>query len=63
MTDEPNEIMAEAKAAKDRSDAAREAEQARNWPMGAFGVGVGIGVGSAAIAAALLFANRSRTKK
>ncbi|PAX08224.1 hypothetical protein [Sphingomonas lenta] len=62
MSDEPNEILAEAKAVKDRERAAAEKDdKARNWPLGAFGMGVGIG--SAAVAAAVLFANRSRSKK
>ena len=62
MSDEPNEILAEAKAVKDREQAANSRdEKARNWPLGA--IGVGVGIGSAAVAAAVLFANRSRSKK
>jgi hypothetical protein len=64
VSDEPNEILAAAKAAKDRSDAVKDADgKERSWPVAAFGVGVGVGIGSAAIAGALLFANRSRSKK
>ena len=61
MSDEPNEIVAAAKAAKDRQDAAGQADKAKNWPVAAFGVGLGIG--SAAVAAAMLFANRQRSRK
>lgn len=63
MTDEPNEIVAASKAAKDRQDAVggTDADKAKSWPVAAFGVGVG--VGSAAVAAAMLFANRQRSKK
>ena len=63
MSDEPNEIVATAKAAKDHKDAAGEAapDKAKSWPVAAFGVGVG--VGSAAVAAAMLFANRQRSRK
>jgi hypothetical protein len=61
--DEPNEIVAAARAAKDRSEAAakRMAERARNWPLGA--IGVGVGIGSAAVAAAVIFASRSKGTK
>lgn len=62
MSDEPNEILAEAKAAKDREQAAAQrGDEARNWQIGA--ISVGVGIGSAAVAAALLFANRQRSKK
>ena len=49
--DEPNEIVAVARAAKERSDAAARsmAERAKSWPLGA--IGVGVGIGSAAVAA------------
>ena len=62
MTDEPNEILAEAKAAKEREQAAKErTDRMRNWPLGV--IGVGVGIGSAAVAAAVLFASRSRSRK
>jgi ElaB/YqjD/DUF883 family membrane-anchored ribosome-binding protein len=62
LSDEPNEILAAARAAKEREEAAKATdEKARNWPLGA--IGVGVGIGSAAVAAAVLFANRSRSKK
>ena len=61
--DEPNEIVATARAAKDRSEAAARsmADRAKNWPLGA--IGVGVGIGSAAVAAAVMFASRSRRDK
>ena len=60
---EPNEIVAVAKAAKDHSEAAARSmsERARNWPLGA--IGVGVGIGSAAIAAAVLYASRSKAER
>ena len=63
MDDEPNEIVAMARAAKERSDAAARsmAERAKSWPLGA--IGVGVGIGSAAVAAAVLYASRSKGGK
>ncbi|HEX8383318.1 MAG TPA: hypothetical protein VF592_08085 [Sphingomonas sp.] len=67
MTDqpdqEPNEIVAVARAAKERSEAAARsvAERAKSWPLGA--IGVGVGIGSAAVAAAVIFASRSKGGK
>lgn len=61
--DAPNEILAAARAAKTQSDAAAKAlaDKAGHWPIGK--IGLGVGIGSAAVAAAVLFANRSRPKK
>jgi hypothetical protein len=61
--DEPNEIVATARAAKERSEAAARsmAERAKNWPLGA--IGVGVGIGSAAVAAAVIYASRSKGDK
>ncbi|WP_375403667.1 hypothetical protein [uncultured Sphingomonas sp.] len=61
--DEPNEIVATARAAKERSEAAARtiSDRAKNWPLGA--IGVGVGIGSAAVAAALLYASRSKRGK
>ena len=59
--DEPNEILAAARDAKAREEAATKARRARHdrrWQLGTLGLGVGIG--SAAVAAAVLFANRDR---
>jgi hypothetical protein len=58
MSDEPNEILEAAKAAKAHQDAgadkAKASDKARRWQLGGI---VGVGIGSAAVAAALLFAN------
>jgi len=59
--DEENEIMAAARAAKARKDAAAgtpEPAKGRNWQIAA----IGAGIGSAALAAAVLYANRNRKK-
>ncbi|WP_244624337.1 hypothetical protein [Sphingomonas sp. So64.6b] len=60
---EMNEIEAaarEAKRAREAADASVEArEDGGNWPI----LPISIGVGSAALAAALLYANRSRKKR
>lgn len=62
MTDEPNEILATAAAAKAHEKAGAEkaqaSERARRWQIGRL---VGVGIGSAAVAAALLFANNRRS--
>jgi len=62
-----NEIEAAAHAAKRVREAADETDRAKKaqtkdgvWPVGP--ITIGIGVGSAALAAALLYANRSRKK-
>ena len=66
MTDEPktfgpeeNEIMAAAREARERRDAAeRTPEPAK---LGKWGIAaIGAGVGSAAVAAAMLYANRKK---
>ena len=61
-TDEPNEIVATARAAKahENAGAARAADKARErrWELGK--IGLGVGIGSAAVAAAVLFATRKR---
>ncbi len=55
---ETNEILAAARDAK----AIRERAAKKNeWPIAA--IGLGVGVGSAAIAAAMLYASRSRGKR
>ncbi len=59
MSDEPNEILAEAAAAKQHEAAAKEAKHDRKgWDLGK--IGLGVGIGSAAVAAAVLFANRKK---
>ncbi len=56
--EEPNEIVAAAKAAKERTERANAKKDAGNWPLKA--IGLGVGIGSAAVAAAMLYANRDR---
>ena len=59
-----NEIVAAARDAKAREDAAKGGEAARKatrWQIGKFALGAGIG--SAAVAAAVLFANRDKGAK
>lgn len=60
-TDETNEILEAAKAAKRQGEAAAEAvaTKARDWPLAA----VGLGIASAALAGALIYASRNRPKK
>lgn len=61
MSDEPNEILAAAAAAKQHEAAAKEAKRdaaSGTWNLGR--IGLGVGIGSAAVAAALLYANRSK---
>lgn len=59
MSDEPNEIVAEAAAAKQRAAAAKgNARDKKSWDIGK--IGLGVGIGSAAVAAAVLFANRRK---
>ena len=60
--DTPNEILASVKAAKEQAAtvASKTAKKTRSWPLGR--IGLGVGIGSAAVAAAVLFANRSREK-
>lgn len=62
---EMNEIEAAAHAAKrvreaaDKTDRDKQsAETKGNWPL--VPIGIGLGIGSAALAAALLYANRTR---
>lgn len=61
MSDEPNEILATAAAAKAHEKAGaekvKESQRARRWQIGRL---VGVGIGSAAVAAAVLFANNKR---
>jgi len=57
-----NEIMAEARAAKARKDAAAttpEPSKGLHWQIAA----IGAGIGSAALAAAVIYANRNGKKK
>ena len=54
--DQPNEIIAEARAAK--ASKPQTEKKAGNWPLRA--IGLGVGIGSAAVAAALLYGNRHR---
>ena len=59
MSDEPNEILAAAAAAKQHETAAKDAKaarQKRGWDLGK--IGLGGGIGSAAIAAAVLFTRK-----
>lgn len=59
MSDEPNEILAAAAAAKQAKAAAKGAEKdrkVRGWNLGK--IGLGVGIGSAAVAAAVLFTRK-----
>jgi len=61
VSDEPNEILATAAAAKHHETGAAEAKRAqkkRAWNLGR--IGLGVGIGSAAVAAAVLFANKGK---
>jgi hypothetical protein len=59
VSDEPNEILATAAAAKQHREAAKQAKPGRKgWDLGR--IGLGVGIGSAAVAAAVLFANRNK---
>ena len=61
MSDEINEIEEAARDAKRVRDAAAKTKpdaKSDHWPIAQ--VAIGVGVGSAAIAAAFLFANRSK---
>ena len=61
MSDQPNEILEAAAAAKAQQDAVarrRDAARSNRWPMRI----IGVGIGSAAVAAAVLFANAGKTK-
>ncbi len=62
-TDTPNEILAAARDAKARGEAAAKAvaEKTKNWPLAR--IGLAAGIGSAAIAGAVLFAGRNKTRK
>ena len=58
---EENEIMAAARAAKERAEAAAgtpEPARLSKWGIAA----IGAGVGSAAVAAAVLYANRNKKR-
>ncbi len=61
MSDQPNEILEAAAAAKARQDAAagtKDPSTKSHWPMRI----IGVGIGSAAVAAAVLFANAGKKK-
>ncbi|MCU6455375.1 hypothetical protein LPN01_14935 [Sphingomonas sp. A2-49] len=61
MSDQPNEILEAAAAAKAQQDAVartRDPSRTSRWPMRI----IGVGIGSAAVAAAVLFANSNRTR-
>ena len=61
MSEEPNEILEVAAAAKSHEEGAAEAKRAkekRGWNLGR--IGLGVGIGSAALAAAVLFANKGK---
>ena len=62
MTDPetPNEILAAVKATKMQaaSSADKAARTAKSWPLAT--IGIGVGIGSAAVAAAVLYASRSK---
>ena len=61
MSDQPNEILEAAAAAKAQQDAAARSRGTANrnhWPMRI----IGGGIGSAAVAAAVLFANSGKKK-
>ncbi|MEH3158777.1 MAG: hypothetical protein PGN08_07450 [Sphingomonas taxi] len=60
MSDQPNEILEAAAAAKAHQDAAKTHDPAKksHWPMRI----IGVGIGSAAVAAAVLFANSGKKK-
>lgn len=60
--DDTNEILAATRSAKAQREAAAASgddAKAKRWPIAT----IGLGIGSAAIAAALLYANRSRQKR
>ena len=56
-----NEILEAVKATKTQAASAADkaAQKARSWPLAK--IGFGVGIGSAAVAAAVLFANRSKS--
>jgi hypothetical protein len=59
-----NEVEAACKEAKRVREAAAEApkrDRAGHWP--AVPISIGVGIGSAALTAALLYANRTRSKR
>jgi hypothetical protein len=58
--EEPNEIVAATHEVKVRGEAALRAagDRVKRWPLTT--IGLGVGIGSAAVAAAVLFANRSK---
>jgi homoserine kinase len=59
-----NEVEAACQAAKRVREAAAEGtktERPSRWP--AVPIGIGVGIGSAALAAALLYANRTRNER
>jgi len=61
MSDQPNEILEAAAAAKAQQDAAagtKDPARSSRWPMRI----IGVGIGSAAVAAAVLFANSGKNK-
>ena len=61
MSDQPNEILAAAAAAKAQQDAVaatRDPASKKRWPMRI----IGVGIGSAAVAAAVLFAKSGKAK-
>jgi len=60
-TEETNEILEAALAAKRQGEAAAAATaaKARDWPLAS----IGLGIGSAALAGALIYASRNRGKK
>jgi hypothetical protein len=59
----PNEITAAARDARDHNAAAAPSKEERRkrgrWPMAT----IGFGIGSAALGAAMLYADRNRSKK
>jgi len=61
MSDQPNEILEAAAAAKAQQDAVattRDPSRPSRWPMRI----IGVGIGSAAVAAAVMFANSSKKR-
>jgi hypothetical protein len=59
VSDQPNEILAAAAAAKQHeiaAESAKRAERQRRWNLGQ--IGLGVGIGSAAVAAAVLFTRK-----
>lgn len=60
-TNEVEAACQEAKRVREAAAGTSDAERPKRWP--AVPISIGVGIGSAALTAALLYANRSRTKR